>query len=163
MRKNIFRIFISFLVLFSCFNLYGLDIAQITYEGKQAPDFSLQDLSGKNVSLSDFKGKAVILFFWATWCPHCRRAIPTLNTEYKNMKENNIELLAIDVGEEKSILERYIKDRPMSYLILLDTDTKIANKYGIIGIPTFILISKENKVVSVSNVFPGNYRDLLSK
>ena len=163
MVKGIFMIFILCLVLFLCFDSYAFNLMENKHEGETAPDFTLEDLSRKEISLSDYEGKSVILFFWTTWCPHCRRTLIIFNTEYKNMQALDIELLAINIKESKELVENYIKRYSIDFPMLLDFDAMLASTYGIVGVPTIILVSKEGKIVSVSNSLPNNYKELLSK
>jgi len=163
MVRAVFRAIILCLVLFLCFNSYAFSLVGDGYESEEAPNFTLEDLSGETVSLSDLQGKSVILFFWTTWCPHCRRAIQIFNTEYKGILESDIELLAIDIGEPKEVVGSYISRYSIDFPILLDFDSNIASAYGIIGVPTIVLISKEGEIVSVSNSLPRDYKELLSE
>lgn len=151
------------LVLSFCFNLNAFDYFQPKSQNETASDFTLQDLSGNNASLSDFYEQSVVLFFWTTWCPHCRRALSNFNNEYENLKSEGIELLAIDIGESEARVENFIKKYSIQYPILLDYNSDVAQKYGVMGVPTVILINKEGSVVSVSHTFPTNYKSLLSE
>ncbi len=163
MRKTIVKLFTLCFVMLSCFNLYALDLFQPRYENQAAQEFTLKDLSDKDVSLSDFSGRSVILFFWTTWCPYCRKELAVLNEQYKDMVASNIELLAIDVSESKARIESFIKKYSIQFPILLDTDGSVSYKYGVMGVPTIVLISKQGKIASVSNDLPSNYKELLSE
>ncbi|MDD5355974.1 MAG: redoxin domain-containing protein [Candidatus Omnitrophica bacterium] len=156
------RIFISCLLFASFLSLCAFDFGSNKYENKQAPEFSLQDLSGKDVSLKDFQDKAVILFFWTTSCPHCRRQIWLLNEEYENMKSSGIELLAININEPQSRVKKFIDSYSITYPVLLDYDGSVAYEYGIMVIPTLVFISKDRKIKSVSNSFSDKYQQILS-
>ncbi|MBL7130369.1 MAG: TlpA family protein disulfide reductase [Candidatus Omnitrophica bacterium] len=151
------------LVLFLCLNLYAFDFFQSRTENKTALDFTLQDLSGRNISLSDFSDKAIVLFFWFTSCPACRGELLNFNKEYENLQSSGIELLAIDIGESKARVERFVNLYSLQYPILLDYDGSVAYKYGVMGVPTIILISKQGNIVSVSHSLPNNYKKLLLK
>ena len=149
------------LILVFCFDLYAVDVVQPKSQNTAAEDFTLQDLSGNNISLSDFYGKPVILFFWTTWCPHCRRALSNFNNEYDNLKNIGIELLAIDVGESESRVESFINKNSITYPVLLDHSGDVSKEYDVLGVPTVILINKEGGIVSVSNGLPADYKSLL--
>lgn len=161
MRNNLFRVFVLCLVL--CFNFSACSFSQESYENNKAADFTLQELSGKNISLGDFKGKGVILFFWATWCPHCRNALLVLDSEYKNMASADIKLLAIDIGEPKAVVENFKQKYSIKYPILLDSSGSVAHEYGVLGVPTFVVISQKGTIVSFSNSLPDNYKELVLK
>ncbi len=163
MVKLIAVIFIFCLVFILVLNLHIFDFKANQDENKQASDFTLQDLDGKSVSLSDFKGEAVMLFFWTTWCPHCRNKVPMLNREYKNIKSAGIELLAINVNEPRNRIKEFADKNSIAYPVLLDSDGRVFSQYNVIGVPTFILISREGKVVFTGNSFPSGYKGILSR
>jgi peroxiredoxin len=117
-------------------------------EKKEAPAFSLKGLDGKTVSLSDFKGKPVLLVFWATWCPSCREGI-TLLEKFSTGKRDQftILLLAID-GERQKRAERIIKEDHITLPVLLILKEKILDHYGVRGwIPLIFLIDREGLMV----------------
>ena len=125
-------------------------------------DFSLYDLDNNKVTLSDFLGqKQLILFFWTTWCPHCRTQIGSLNTLSEELKEKNIVILAIDVGESPERIRKFIAKHPVFVPILLDLDTNVADSYGIIGVPTFILVAKDGSIKFHDNYLPENIENIL--
>lgn len=154
-------LFVLCLVLFLCSNLYAIELFQLRTQEATVSDFTLKDLSGNDVSLSDFKDKAVILFFWTTWCPHCRKEITNFINKYEDLKSADIELLAIDIGESKARVESFLSRYSIKFPLLLDVDSKVAYKYRVVGVPTIILISKEGNIVSLSHTLPDNYQDLL--
>ena len=131
--------------------------------GEIAPEFQLSSLSGKNVALSDFKGKPVILFIWATWCPYCVRELAYLEKSYTDIKKNGVELLAIDSGEPKERVARYLNNRKIEFPILLDTDSRISYVYNVIGIPTLVLVDAQGKIKFQGNNLPENYLQILSQ
>ena len=129
-----------------------------------ATNFTLLDLENKEFSLSDIKGKPIILFFWTTWCPHCRKELKLLNALHAELLQNGVELVAINVEETADKVQRFIGSYPLSYRVLLDTDTKVAQAFGILGVPTYILINKEGRIVFEHNYFPQKeYQDLILK
>lgn len=113
--------------------------------GKPAPDFTLKNLSGEDVSLSDYKGKIVLLNFWATWCTYCDKEMPDLQ---KLDKENDdLVVLAVDVMEDKAIVEDYIKEGGYDFEVVLDTDGEIAKTYVVGGYPTSYFIDEEGLLI----------------
>ena len=126
-------------------------------ENTVAPDVSMKDLSGKDVSLLDFRGKVVLVNFWATWCGPCRFEIPSLIEFQQKYADRGFVVLGVAMDDEgKSVVEPYItKERfdvagqqaAINYTILLGNDA-VAEKFGgIIGIPTSYLISRDGKIV----------------
>jgi thiol-disulfide isomerase/thioredoxin len=122
-----------------------------------APDFTLKDLDGKDVSLSQFKGKVVLINFWATWCDPCYIEIPWLIEMQQKYGDKGFTVLGVAMDEEgKSEVAPFVaKERfnvngqklPMSYPILLGNDA-MADKFGgLLGYPTSILVSRDGKVI----------------
>ena len=112
-----------------------------------APAFTLNDLNGNSVSLSDFKGKVVILNFWATWCPPCKKEIPDfidLQTQYGS---KGVQIVGIALDQPDKV-RAFAQQNGLNYSVLLG-DQEIAVKYGgITGIPTTIVIDRKGKIVS---------------
>ncbi len=119
-----------------------------------AANFTLLDLKNKECSLSDFKGKPLVLFFWTTWCPYCRKELKQLNSMHAELLNNKMEVLAINVEEPADKVQRVSGIQSFSYRVLLDTDGKVAEAYGILGIPTYFLIDKEGRIVFMNHYFP---------
>lgn len=129
----------------------AINNAQVGIEkGDLAPDFTLKDVNGKTVTLSKLKGKKVILNFWATTCPYCKIEMPELNKFYQNNK-NDVVLLAIDIGEDKSTVENYLAGKGYSFDVLLDSDAKVAMDYKVQFIPMSFFIDKDGIIRSISN------------
>ena len=114
----------------------------------QAPNFTLVDTNGKKVSLSDYKGKVVILDFWATWCPPCRRGIPDLIDIQKQFK-NKIVVLGISLDTDtKGDVPSFIKNMGINYSVLY-ASPEVVQAYGNIdAIPTSFIIDKKGKIVN---------------
>jgi peroxiredoxin len=109
-----------------------------------APDFTLKDLNGNDVKLSDYKGKIVIVNFWAVWCKYCLIEMPDfneLNTELQ--KENEVVILAINSQESPEKVKEYISSSNIDLKVLLDQDGAVTQTYGITGFPTTFFINKD--------------------
>ena len=128
-------------------------------------DFALSDLDGNNITLSEFKNKkSVILFFWTTGCHFCLAEFPRLNQMQSTFAAEDIELLAINVLESKLMVRRVLKRNPLDFKVLLDSDGMAAYTYGLIGVPTYVLINKRSEIVFISNYFPNDaYKRLLTE
>lgn len=127
-----------------------------------AADFKLLDLGGKEIVFSVSSGKPALLFFWATWCPFCRDELPHLQEQYPDLRKAGIDVLAIDVGESRERVEKFLsKKDKLEFPILLDGDSRVSSAYNLVGIPTFILIDAQGKIKSRSHNLPDGYEQLL--
>jgi peroxiredoxin len=113
----------------------------------KAADFKLKDLNGKDVSLSDFKGKKVFLNFWASWCPPCKAEMPEMEKLYQETKDSDLVILSVDLSEDKATVQRFITDNKYNFPVLLDTDNAAASAYQVVSIPTSFFIDKEGNIV----------------
>ena len=118
----------------------------------QAPDWTLKDASGQNVSLTDYRGKVLILHFWATWCPYCKRLQPGLDKLYLQYQDQGVELLGISFREDEGTNpQRVIIERGHSFKTLLNGE-KVAGQYQVLGTPTTFIIDQKGEVRAVTNV-----------
>ncbi|MFB0553912.1 MAG: peroxiredoxin family protein [Phycisphaerae bacterium] len=113
--------------------------------GKPAPDFALTDLDGKEHKLSDYKGKKVLLVFWATWCPPCRKEIPDLIELRKTVSEDNLAMLAIS-NEKPDLVKSFVTQAKINYTVLLDPSTLPGPYNTINAIPSSFFIDPEGKI-----------------
>jgi len=120
---------------------------QVSGQRTDPRDFSLALLGGGNASLSSYKGKVVILNFWATWCPPCRAEMPSMETLYQQFNAQGLEILAVDIGEDALMVRQFVKSNGYNFPILLDSDSKISSIYGIEAIPTTYIIDREGKII----------------
>jgi len=126
-------------------------------------DLVLNDLKSNPVNLSSLGGKPSVLFFWTTWCPYCRAELRALNKMYPQMEKEGVAVFAVNVGEAGYKVERFLKDYALNIRILLDKDGQAAENYEIIGVPTYIFINKNGKVVSTEHNLPADYMSMLLK
>ena len=111
-----------------------------------APDFTLQTLDGQEITLSQLKGKVVLLDFWATWCAPCRESIPHMIQLYKNYRENGLQLIGMDVDKgDIETVRKFVKSMDIPYPIVVAPDD-VARNYRVNGIPTAILIDKGGNI-----------------
>ena len=120
-----------------------------------AVDFKLQDLSQNMLSLSSYRGKQpVLLIFWTTLCPFCLQAVKRLNQIYPKLVKAGYELLAINVEEPVSKVNNFVKKYALVFKVLLDKDAAVAQTYGVVGVPTYILVDRSGSINYKGNNFP---------
>lgn len=147
--KRVFMIILLIifpLYIASCTKKDAISLAKV---GSIAPGFTLQDINGKKVSLSDYRDKVVLVEFWATWCPPCRESTPELIAVHNNLKDKGFAILALSVDQGKDakiVVSEFVKEYSIPYIVLL-SDRDTAMKYGISGIPSSFLIDKTGRIV----------------
>jgi len=113
-----------------------------------APAFELQNMDEEKVHLSDYKGKVVLINFWATWCPPCVREMPSMERLYRKFKDRPFTVLALNQMEDEDQVFAFTGQLEIdpSFTLLFDRDSRVANQYGIRGLPTTYLIDKKGMV-----------------
>lgn len=112
----------------------------------KAFDFRLKSDKGKWHRLSQYRGKVVIINFWATWCPPCRYEMPSMERAWKKIKDKGVVILAINVGENEDKIFDFTGDYPMSFPVLMDIKGTVIKKYPVIGMPTTYIVSPDGIV-----------------
>jgi len=110
---------------------------------KKAPDFTLKDINKKEVSLKDFRGKIVLLNFWATWCDPCKDEMPSMENLYLRFKDRGFVILAIDYVESLEKVRKFIEKNKFTFTVLLDSYGKTLSSYGIWSVPANFIIDKQ--------------------
>ncbi|MDP6126539.1 MAG: redoxin family protein [Dehalococcoidales bacterium] len=118
--------------------------------GDVAPDFTLADLEGNQVSLSDFRGKTVLVNFWATWCPPCLAEMPEIEAVYQEYKDRGVEVVGIDVREPREDVLQFVRKGGYSWVFVLDTAGKVTASYEIAALPTSLFIDTEGVIKAVN-------------
>lgn len=114
----------------------------------KAIDFSLKDLNGNELSLSDLKGKKVFLNFWATWCPPCKAEMPDIEKLYQETKDSELVIVSVEIGEPLNTVKSFIDSNKYNFKVLIDPDQSVATKYNITSIPTSYFIDEDGNIVS---------------
>ena len=126
------------------------------------PDFTLPDLDGRPVTLAPFLGKKpVLLVFWATWCPECKAAIPEINAMSTGPLAEKVQVFGLDFRESREKVAQAVKSRGIRYPVLLDERGQAARAYGVVGIPTYILIDRNGNVAWRRHLLPGDIGSML--
>ena len=116
--------------------------------GLKVPDFTFPDINGKVVTLSNHRGKVVLVNVWATWCPPCRREMPSMQRLYEKFKGKNFEILAVSIdSEEREAVAPFMRKMNLTFPALLDPGETIRSLYGITGVPESFIIDKQGILV----------------
>ncbi len=113
-----------------------------------APDFTLEDMDEDEHSLSDLRGKVVLLNFWATWCPPCRREMPSMERLHQKLDADRFKVIAINQMEDGDHVFAYIGQLEVdpTFTILFDKDSAVSNSFSVNGLPTTYLIDKQGNI-----------------
>ena len=114
--------------------------------GTQAEDFRLTDLEGKSQSLSQYRGKIVLVNFWATWCKPCTTEMPAMQNMYDKLRGKGFVVLAVNELEDDAKVREHIKQFGHTFPVLMDHDNKVANQFGVFGLPVSVFIDQEGRV-----------------
>ncbi len=117
--------------------------------GQKAPDFSLQTLTGENISLSAQRDKKIMLVFWLMSCSSCRDELPFLQDFWGNTKPDDLSLFAINIGENENLIKNYVISQKLTFPILLDQDSVVSKKYTVVHYPTIFLLAPDKTVTNI--------------
>ncbi len=146
------------------------NVSNIKKDGEKAPPFSLKSVDGKTIKLTDYKGKIVILDFWATWCPPCRRGIPDLISIQKEYKKKVV-VIGISLDRDKTIKDvpGFMKEYGVNYPVVYGDDKIVVDYGGIRSIPTSFVVDQKGNIVDMhvglvpKDVFVSKIKELLKK
>lgn len=114
--------------------------------GVPAPDFVLQDTEGNTQRLSDYRGKPVIINFWATWCPPCREEIPSMNRAWHILEKEDVAMLAVNMGEDEDTIFIFTADYTADFPILMDRDGTVIEQWPVKGLPTTYVVAPDGTI-----------------
>ena len=117
--------------------------------GHPAPDFTLLDLEGKQVTLSEFRGKTVFLNFWATWCPHCRAEMPDIEAVYQEYKDEDVVVIGVGTLEPEEEVRQFVQRGGYNWTFVIDTTGEITTTYESAVIPTSFFIDRGGIIQAV--------------
>ena len=142
------KFFISCVIICGLFVTFGLLSCQGQMTTKKAPDFTLKNIDGRNYSLSSANGKVIILDFWATWCPPCRKEIPHFVELASKYKRQGLEIIGISLDREGvGVVKSFAENNGINYPILMGNEQVVAKYGGIRGIPTTFVIDRKGQIV----------------
>lgn len=115
-------------------------------ERPPAPAFDLQGPDGESVSLADFRGRPVIVNFWATWCPPCREEMPSMQRAWEQVRPEGIELIAVNVGEDAATIAQFTASHPVGFPLPMDVDMTVVQSWPVKGLPTTFVVDAEGRL-----------------
>jgi cytochrome c biogenesis protein CcmG/thiol:disulfide interchange protein DsbE len=134
-------------------------------QGAMAPDFMLKDIEGRDVRLSQYRGKVVLLEFWATWCPPCKATIPELVAVQNKFGDRGFALLGVSVDEDLDLaqkLSKFSKEHGINYSVLLGNE-KVHRAYHVGSIPVSFLIDKEGRIINSYTGYADKFETRVSE
>ena len=120
----------------------------VVTEGIAPVNFTLPLLDGTNVSLSQYKGKVVFLNFWATWCGPCRSEMPSMETVYQKLKDQGLEMLAVNLGESRNDVSAFMNQYRLSFPAVLDERSITGSYYNVQAIPSTYIIDRRGLIIA---------------
>src|ERR1041385_1813874 len=120
--------------------------SRVPVVGMPVEDFQLLDLEGKIQRLNDYRGKVVLLNFWATWCKPCTTEMPAMQASYDKLADKGFVVLAINELEDDAKVREHIKQYGHTFPVLMDSDNKVANQFGVFGLPVSVFIDEQGVV-----------------
>ena len=155
MNRGFKRLFSLLLFAVWFWSVQGLAAQEINYklvpnlqqmkDRSPTPDFTLPDPAGKKVSLKDFRGKLVMLNFWATWCVPCREEMPTMERLYQEFKNRGFVIVAVNVKDKKTDALAFIKELKLTYPVVFDPEGEVGLLYGAWALPATYLIGPKGE------------------
>lgn len=149
--KN-YRFILPFLILSGVFYLPAL--MPPAQAQSQAPAFTAHDIYDMEHSLSDYSGKPLVLYFWATWCPGCRRDTENILEVYKDFHPKGIEFVSVSLDKDLNRLKSYVDEFNIQFPVLFDGkgwENEVAVTYGIRGTPAYLIISGDGEILAGGN------------
>lgn len=132
-----------------------------------APDFTLKDLDGKTVKLSDYKGKVVMINFWASWCGPCRQEMPLLETMAKDLEKAGFVLLGVNLDEEVDDAKEFLESTPVTFTVLLNPDQSVAELYKNEAMPSSYFVDRDGNLAYLHKGYrkgeEEDYRKVIKK
>lgn len=149
MKRTFFRSVV--IVLLGAMLLAGCAATDTSLVSSPAPQFSLSSIDGKSTSLSDYRGKVVVLDFWATWCPTCRQRLSQIQAlaDNQDFASKGLVVLTIDEREKPSDIRGFVDSNKITLTVLPDIDGEVARAYNVVAFPTTFVVGRDEKIVAV--------------
>ncbi len=153
------------LVAAGCSKKESASLVESTAEiNAAAPEFALGDIAGRNISLSAFKGKVVLLEFWATWCPPCKASVPAMSALHDKYAQKGFSVIGVSIDTGSDALEmvrQFASSHNITYPVLLANETT-PKLYNVTSVPTSFLIGKDGKIVDIFRGYSEEFDKLVA-
>lgn len=139
----------------------GLMVSSATLGTSQrsAPDFTLPAMSGDKVTLSDLRGQVVLINFWATWCGPCRKEMPLLEQLYQRYNRLGFTLLGVNVEKNPNDARAWLRETPVSFPVLFDSDSTVSKMYEVVAMPSTVLVDRAGNVRFLHHGYQPGYEN----
>lgn len=124
-----------------------------------APDFTTEDAAGNRVSSRSFRGRVVLLNFWATWCPPCRLEMPSMERLYGEFRSRGLEIVAVNFMEPRELVQDFAREQNLTYPMLLDRRSDIAEQYGVLRLPETVVIGRGGELIAKTTGYKDWYKE----
>jgi peroxiredoxin len=161
------KLFLKVLVLAVLVNMFlrscGISLTGTNpLVGRPAPDFTLNTLSGRARNMTEWRGgQPAVIFFWATWCPHCRTQLQELSKQKQDIERKGIKIILVDLEESGQVVADYIRKREVAFDVMLDNEGIVGRQYNVRGLPAFFFVDHEGRIVAAGHYLPSGYADML--
>jgi peroxiredoxin len=133
------------MILFASGTVWSMG-SRVPVVGTPVEDFQLLDLDGKPQTLSQYRGRVVLLNFWATWCKPCTTEMPAMQATYDRLRDKGFVVLAVNELEDDAKVREHIRQYGHTFPVLMDRDNKVANQFGVFGLPVSVFIDEQGVV-----------------
>lgn len=155
---------LKFLTICSVLLMMALSLnAHALSVGQASPDFTLPSSTGKNIRLQELRGQVVLINFWASWCGPCRQEMPLLEDIYKKYSKLGFTILGINVEQDSSKAATYLRDVPVTFPILFDTQNTLSKLYDVNAMPTTVIVDRSGKIRYIHAGYKPGYEETYKK
>ncbi len=158
-RKWVQILILSAVVIVGCVTIGGSLLSQkngFPKVGDTVPDFALRDLDGKVRQVSDYRGKAVMINFWGTFCPPCKEEMPAIQRQYEKWNGSGLEVLAVNLDEPYVTVKSFVSRIGVTFPVLFDENKTIARQFGVTSYPTTFFVDGNGKI---KDIFVGGMKE----